>query len=132
MKLSVLEIQRIVFKPYAEIFFTTKDLEVLTTCSQRHYDGYCKSISSPGAGSFLYGWVNRREIEKQVGAPDREDYDGSVRVDSHQLDTLRKVLEIAQFAIQDEETRKHAYNLSYDLGRVFARLNESHNKQEDF
>jgi hypothetical protein len=120
---------RVTFKPFAEIEFSDEDLAVLMTCSKAHYDGYCKSISSPGKDSFLYGWVNGLEMARLGEAEDGQPRSRAERVDTHQLDTLMKVLEIGGFVLPPAQ-KKHSMELYWEIRKIFQRLLQSLNNEE--
>jgi hypothetical protein len=60
----------------------------LMDMSQRHYDMKCKGISSPGIGSFLYGWgAEFRDVSTESDTIE-------VFARAHELDTLCKIMEL--------------------------------------
>lgn len=93
----------------------------MLACSERHYDGVCKSIGQPGRGSFLYGWKNERETSPDLPQTD---------VDTRKLDTLMKVLEVGRH-LPSEADQRDCFGLSLNLRRVFVRLQECYGRTEE-
>jgi hypothetical protein len=106
----------IAYTPSAEVHFTRRDLWLMMECSRRHYDHLCRSISSPGQGSFLFGWWNGYTL-----TTDKRGYTEHVTID--QLDTLMKVLEGCQY-LRKKADQQDAFGIGLKLKRLFFHLQE--------
>lgn len=66
-----------------EIRFSKEEINILERLGKNHYDEYCKSVSYPGKGSFLAGWITEAQDADFI----------TVFADIHKLSTLAKILE---------------------------------------
>lgn len=94
------------YRVLAEVHLTKEEHAILMQRSSTHYDTYCKSISSPGRGSFLYGWgshFNQGETEAVFQATWSE------------LDTLAKLTEMV---LDNEPNADKAVALHWEIRRI--------------
>jgi len=92
----------------AELKFTEEELDLLFYFSNRHYDGYCQSISR--VGGFLYGW---RQVHKA---------DMSIFATAHELNTILKVCEMSGFCKGDENRTEQGTHLYWELHKCFVAM----------
>lgn len=95
--------------PIFHIPFTLDELQLLNKMAASHYDGLCQSLSRPGPGAFLYGWLGRAEASKQDKDFETQKFQATVR----ELDITLKVLENT-FGLSEDD-QKTAYRLSRNI-----------------
>ncbi len=88
-----MEIQGYHYIVEVKLKLTRAEIEHYIKLSERHYDGYCKSISQ--VGGFLYGWRN------VLGLFDDSAF-VEVSATSRQLDTLAKICEMEAICKVDD------------------------------
>jgi hypothetical protein len=100
------------YRVLADVLLTKEEHAILMQRSSTHYDTYCKSISSPGRGSFLYGWgahFNDGKAEDVFQAT----FD--------QLDTLAKLTEMV---LDDEPDAEKAAAMHWEIRRIMRDIND--------
>jgi hypothetical protein len=97
--------------PVFHVPFTLDELRLLNKMAAAHYDGLCQSLSRPGPGAFLYGWLGRAEFA--ASEPEANSTTQKFHATTHELDLTLKVLENS-FGLPEAE-QATAYRLSRNL-----------------
>ena len=104
----------------AEVTFTGRDLEVMRTCAEDHYDFDCQSFFK--AGNRGYGWVNQFIFHNERKAPvDCPEGTLTVTERFRVFDLICKILEQGRWY---PEVAAEADALSDDLRSVLQKINQ--------
>jgi len=102
-----MQLKHFIFAVEFEIAFSGKDLNILQTLSQHHYDGKCQAASAQGG--FIYGLMNshnfraRRQTDSSLGSAATMPTPYMDEITDHRLtwdevDTLAKIAEMERYA----------------------------------
>lgn len=121
----------ITYTPHIECRFTNDELAVLIKCSQAHYDGLCKSLSTYVDGCGNDGLLIRMTNFHRNTAPDSK-YAGEpapnknpigYKLEWRDLDIFCKVLEVHTHLSKVELDT--AASLRMDIGRAMTTLRDN-------
>lgn len=122
------------YRVEAVVDFTGHDLAVMAMLASRHYDGVCKKTFA--CGGFGYGWLmhflaateddslSLVDLDPNSLTPELAARTLEVVVTSREIDTLRKILEAAQFSPLSDEHTAVAAKLMMGFGQVFREMND--------
>jgi hypothetical protein len=95
--------------PIFHLPLTLSELRLLNKMAASHYDGLCQSLSRPGPGAFLYGWLGRAEASEPATDSDTQRFHASAR----EVDITLKVLENTFGLSEDDQKTAHRLSRNF-------------------